>query len=444
MKKVDLKSIILLLLTIASLIPNFGIRFSTFGFHWTFYRLSITIAIVLFLIVKKGIVRIADHQNYFGWILLMVIWIAYGLLLLFFSPYVNKHDGLVELLAIINGSVCMYIYFNSNVGLKEIDKIAGWIYMILNLFIIFGIIEIHTGFHLPTSIFNDEKMAESLLTGKLSRYYATGAMYGENDFSSFLTCLLPIALYKKKWRLLSIFSFMGVMYINYVNDANICDIAIMAGFLFYLLFLMENDKSRRHLIRFVFGGVFLLLTYWIVINFDSLKNIVKLLKVIEAQTNNYKNGDGSLWFRIMIYRDSVIASLKTGFIGIGPAAFSNYFTIHPSISTLTNPHNLYLEILVQYGLGILMAFIVLIANMIIQLRRLYIKNRQKQDSGRYLAMIEMLIVYSLACIASSSFLGYAYQWFELAMIMIFISVSERQWKQVDKRKNFRIGGKGND
>ncbi|RKJ02767.1 O-antigen ligase domain-containing protein [bacterium D16-54] len=441
MKKVDLKSIILLLLTIASLIPNFGIRFSTFGFHWTFYRLSIPIAIVLFLIVKKGIVRIADHQNYFGWILLMVIWIAYGLLLLFFSPYVNKHDGLVELLAIINGSVCMYIYFNSNVGLKEIDKIAGWIYMILNLFIIFGIIEIHTGFHLPTSIFNDEKMAESLLTGKLSRYYTTGAMYGENDFSSFLTCLLPIALYKKNWRLLSIFSFMGVMYINYVNDANICDIAIMAGFLFYLLFLMENDKSRRHLIRFVFGGVFLLLTYWIVINFDSLKNIVKLLKVIEAQTNNYKNGDGSLWFRIMIYRDSVIASLKTGFIGIGPAAFSNYFTIHPSISTLTNPHNLYLEILVQYGLGILMAFIVLIANMIIQLRRLYIKNRQKQDSGRYLAMIEMLIVYSFACIASSSFLGYAYQWFELAMIMIFISVSERQWKQIDKRKNFRIGGK---
>lgn len=444
MKKADLKSIILILLAVASLVPNMGIRFSTFGFHWTFYRLSIPVAILLFLIAKKGIVRITDHSDYFGWILLMIIWIAYGLLLLVCSPYVNKHDGLVELLAIINGFACMYIYFNCNVGLKEIDRIAGYTYTILNLFIIFGIIEIHTGFHLPTSIFNDEKMADSLLTSKISRYYATGAMYGENDFSSFLTCLLPIALYKKKWRVLSVFSFMGVMYINYVNDANICDIAIMAGFLFYLIFLMENDKARRHLIRFIFGGIFLLLTYWIVINFDSLTNVVKLFKVIEAQIDNYKNGDGSLWFRIIIYRDSVIASLKTGFIGIGPAAFFNYFTIHPSISTLTNPHNLYLEILVQYGLGILTAFIVLIANMILRLRRLYIRNRQKQDSGKYLAMTEMLIVYSLACIASSSFLGYAYQWFELAMIMIFISVSEGQWKQMHKRKIFRIGGKQND
>lgn len=419
--RLTLRKFLIFLLVFASLIPNIGIKVNTFGFNWTLYRASIVVGIFLFMQLSKNRERLIPRPPCKWWITLMGWWILYGIVLLIVSPYKDLHKGFVELMSLFNGLVCIWILTSVLQEARDLEQIISIVQVVFMALVVWGCIECLTGIHLPMSIFRDDNIVRHV-----SQYSATGIFYGENDFSAFLTCLLPIMFYRKRGRLLSIFMALGVIYICYINDANICLMALMVGVGYYFIFIKKYGKNRGIIVRCCLLTLVIGLLMYIWINLKELAKSSNLLFVIYTQYSNISLSSGSMYSRIVIYLDSLKAAVYTFFLGIGPSAFSNYFYTYPSKSGLVNPHNLYLEMLVEYGLIITVAFVAGLIKMIHGLRRKAIGCHNKSVRLKYIAGCEMLVMYSMVCIAPSSFIGYAWQWIILTIGIALLGTAQEK------------------
>lgn len=430
--RVNLKRVNLLVLVLAVFMPNIGVTFETFGFHWTLGRILFFISMIILICRARGRIYIRFQNSY--WAKLLVFWLLYGGILMILSQYSPLHNGFVELLAVFNGFLCIYIIDQSNVTEWDIDFIVTLIFWILLFYIVFGFFELFTGIHFPTSIYNDLEILQRDQSGIRNTRGCTGPMYGENDFSAMLTCLLPIGLYKRKWRPLFIISLIGVVIINQINDANICQLAIVIGGFFYLVCLAGLGKKNGKIIRLIMLIVVVVIAIFAMLNFSRLARRISFFNVLKEQIKGYQLGYGSLLKRVILYIDSIKAAANTLFIGIGPAGFEEYFKAHPSASGLTNPHNLYLEVLVQYGIFITVFFVAGLIRLLSSLISVYKRASNKDDKNRYLALSEIFVVYAIVCVASSSFIGYSYQWILLGIGAAAVNgrIVEKQVERIGK------------
>ena len=414
MIRISGKKLLIVLLIISSFVPNFGVSFSVFGFHWTLYRGAMFLGTLLYLcfpyrkIIKNALCR--------RWLLLMGIWPIYGLILMLISPYVSFRAGLLEIISVSSGAVCMYILFSIVRECHDVDLVARIMFYVFLALVLLGIHEIMTGYHLPTSHFSQA------VSSQLDRKVATGIFWGENDFSSFLTCISPIGLYNKRRFWLGMAAIAGTVYINSVNDANICHIAMIIGAISYIVFIRKYGNSNQKLIRFAMAIFILLVATWGWGNIHELSKSSKLLHVITTQRSMMAGSRGSLYARTQIYIDSMKASADTSCFGIGPAAFSSYFYSHPSASGLVNPHNLYLEIMVEYGVAIICVFVFFLFKTVYTLRKKLLSCSSNDIRRKLIVGFEMLFLYSMVCIAPSSFLGYSWQWPVIAFAAILASI----------------------
>lgn len=422
MMKVSTNRVLIFLLVFSSLVPGIGFKISTLGFNWTFYRMSVLICILIYLQMPNKTEKLITRQYYYRWNALLFGWLIYGIILMALSPYRDLHNGFVELLSIFNGAMCIYILVSAIRKTEDLDLIVSIIFWIYIVLVVFGIYETLTGFHLQVSKFSDQSAIYLANETK----YATGIFYAENDFCAFLTCFCPIMIYKKRRCLLGVFGIIGTIYINFVNDANICTIAMLVGAVFYIVFIKQYGRRAQRIMRLGVGGMFIIAAIAIWNNIDTLSANNTLLYVIRIQQLNFGRSQGSLYHRIMMYKDSLQAAFDTFFIGTGSASFSNYFISHTSVSGLVNPHNLYLEVLVEYGLIIMISFAVGIFKLIIVIRKKLLRNYDKSTRWRLISGCEMLVIYSIACLAPSSFLGYAWQWILITIGILLSGMPEHK------------------
>lgn len=122
-----------------------------------------------------------------------------------------------------------------------------------------------------------------------------------------------------------------------------------------------------------------------------------------------KLGSGSLYNRLITNYNSIIIALKTYFLGLGPEGFTSYMQ-NSNMDGLLNPHNLWLEILTQYGLLIFLVYVGLLTRNFYNLLRIYRSNLDEV----LLIPITMYIIYAIVSISSSNFLESIYQWLPLA------------------------------
>lgn len=429
--RVTARKVLIFILVFSSLIPDIGLKISTFGFNWTFYRTSMLVSILIYLRMSKSVEKLIPRYVYGRWVILMSVWVLYGIILMVLSPYRDLHNGFIELLSVCNGLVCIYILSSVLQSISDLEQMISIVLYVYIALVAVGIVECVTDYHLYMSHFNDPSVMR--LSG---RHAATGIFYSENDFSAFLTCLVPILFYRKKNILLSLLTFAGVVYIDLVNDANICMIAMAASAACYLIFIKKYGKNGQIILR----GILLITGAALVIcvakNLDALSDRSALLYVIRTQKLNAARSQGSLYARLLIYADSLKASVHTAFIGTGPASFTNYFLSHPSKSGLVNPHNLYLEMLVEYGLLITTVFVNGLIKMIHTLGKKAVAGSNREVRTKYAAGCGILVLYSMVCIASSTFIGYAWQWIVVTIGIVLVGIPDEKLSGL--RQNARI------
>lgn len=430
---INIKKTVLFLITLVSLVPNLGITFTTFGFTWTGYRLVVPICFLIsvFLERERKSIITSKRENR-KYVLLISVWLSYGFILMVLSPYRDLHKGLVELLSLFNGLLCIFLLGRWTDNINDFDWIIRIIYVICFYLIGLGIFEIITGYHLYMSEFNDKAVSSRIQYMK----GATGIFYGVNDFSAFLSSFLPVFLYKNRKKIFNIMAIVGILFINYMNDANICTIALFTGLLFYIVFFRKIGVKEKKLLKLIVFFLLFFVLVFLVLYMNQLSNHVSFFYTLKTQVENISKSQGSLWTRLTIYKDSLKAAYDTYFLGIGPFSFTNYFMKYPSMSRLVNPHNMYLEILVEYGIFIAVGVVYLLIRLVVLFVKKIKQCGNKNERRKLICICEMLIIYSIVCISSSSFIGYAWQWIIVALGSLMIDIISK--KTINKNNYYII------
>lgn len=414
--RTEIKIIVFICMVVAALVPDIGIKFSIAGFVWTIYRIVsfAGLVIVVFVVDRKLIVD--KNSESAKWLILIIFWVLYGIVLLLISPYSDMHKGIVELIAVFNGGILIWISSSVSVSKRLIDKTANVISIIAVGFVLLGFAEIITGWHMPTSLVaGDGERAEELMNT------AMGLMYNPNDFSAFITALFPICMMNKwiRWPYLA-----GIIVINTVNDAKTCTFAIIIMFIYWLIFFYSGNSKRK-----VSGLMIAVLSIVTVYAACMLMGIglpgsEAFLSKMEWIINDAQYARGSLSMRMGMYKDLFTAFIHTFGLGMGPAGIAQYFEMYPSVSTLVNPHAFLLELLAEYGIIIFSWFIVRVVKIIMRVHQLFKKDLENRKY--YIAAGEMMIVYLIVSFAPSSFIGYSYQWLIIAFSCMMLRLGKAE------------------
>ncbi len=409
-RRLTLSNCVFSFLLIFSIVPDIGIKFSVFGFTWTAYRLTIALSIIAVVFIGRKI-SLFKSNPLSKWILFMIIWLILGGVLLLVSKYSDRHAGMIELLSIFNGIIVIYMMSVFLASEENLDYALKIMYWLLNFLLLFGLIEIVTGWHWRTSAFRD---VNSSIYVYSNHHLATGLMYNMNDYSALITCMSPILLDSRIGK--KRFITLGAIFaINIINDATTCTFAIIVFALYYYLILKKGNISKRVILKVVFIALCIgAVAFAIGIGFNVSES-KGFLGALSRQISNARTSSGSLYRRLVIYKDAIVAWTSFGLMGMGPAGFSNYFKENISSSGLVNPHALVFEILTQYGIIIFICFIWLLLWMFRSAKKFYLTTAGR-ESERAVMVIAFVIIYVIVSFAPSSFLGYSYQWLLIAIM----------------------------
>ncbi len=363
-----------------------------FGVVVTLQRILVLIVTIYFFrqIVQRNLGYLDKSRNRLM-VYFFAFWFIWGMVLLVINPHIPMKSGLLELSNIYIGF--LFVITLSAV-MKDEKHHRIFIYTIKTIgifFLILATIEFVTRYHLSVS-----------RLGPGSEFIAaTGIFYNENDFSTVLALFIPFYCVNIKnsiiEKFMNVFIVSYTYYIIYVNDSWIVLVAVTFG-----LILQIWIRGHRKL-------VFLLLGTGIVFSLIMCKVTGTGFSVIEAQISTMKLGYGSLYNRLITNYNSIIIASKTYFLGLGPEGFTSYMQ-NSDMDGLLNPHNLWLEILTQYGLFISLVYVGLLLRSFISLVRIYRSNSDEI----LLIPITLYAIYAVVSVSSSNFLESIYQWFPLA------------------------------
>ena len=426
---VRIRFVLMALLLTASIVPNLGFEVNTFGFYWNFYRLTVVLVTLLILVLFRWEVRIMDRKSFLRWMGFMVIWLLYGGVLLVLSPYADGSRGIQELFTILCGLMVLFGYSCFDPSEREIEWLLRIAFLLLTGLVLFGFYEIITANHMSTSMFMDP---ENWVAEKVDTHTAAGIMYNINDFSALLTMLCPVAIGRFRIQLRRGYLgpgwlvMAGVFMINRINDANICNAAMLLGALVYLLVITAKD--RRKMGR-VFLGLFLAMVVLVGIYLAMGRSAGGLLARWQDQMDYMSVGGGSMHARALIYRDALVSSYRTGFLGLGPGGFPVYCKQFPSDSSFVNPHSFLLELLSQYGLIIFLLFMALMVFLVRGMYRLYRYGRTGTVRNYGMIGVIMTTVYLVVSFAPSSFILNTYPWGLFALLLILWEKGKKELEE---------------
>lgn len=474
--KHNLLAIILCILSILGMHSFLHIK--VLGITLTAYRVMIPIMIVyyLFLILYKEKNTIwsdfVEKKFILSVIFICTIWIIYGLIQILLAKEINYRESFQEIYMLSLGFFSMAIIIAMHLYGVKAQIFLYTIKVIYIALIVFSIYEIVSGNHLATSklqeLSNDNYEAY--------KYLSSTIFYNVNDYSAFLAIFSPIFFGGEKVRtkfLNLIIVFLSVS-ILLKNDAWICFFAVVVSLLIYILLNYKKNNFNKNII----DGSLTLIAVFCGYKFGrQIFNIIKMKEesvenelgsietddinqgiddivqeiappstvtepsigqVITSQFGeNAVNSSGNI--RIDTYCESIGNMFEDTFgLGYGPANFNQYLSNSDNTNLLVNPHSLWVEIFVQYGLIIFILFIAALLFLYICLIRIYLKNKNKT----VLCVISMAATYVLASFAPSTFLTYPYQWILIGIsISIVMKYNHLILKKEESKKHDREFGK---
>ncbi len=423
-KTMRVRFIILALLLTASIVPNLGIQVNTFGFSWNFYRIVIVSMVLVTLVLFRGELQIRRQKGFLLWMGFLVVWFVYGLIQIISFPYADMSRGMQELFTILCAIFVFYIFSCISIDREEYERLMRIVFFLLLALILLGFFEIITGKHMSTSMFNDPA---NKVAWKMDSHSAAGIMYNVNDFSALITLMCPLAIGRYRIQMGRVKFDLGwillvcVFLINRQNTANICNMAIIAGILLYLILMVMKDRRKVGMILLILLLVAAVGVALIIILGADQKGLVGQWA---DQLTEYDIGKGSMHARLLIYQDALSVSWATGLMGLGPGGFPVYFGAHGSSSGFINPHSYLLEILSQYGILILFAFLTLLGYMVYRALRL-LRSGASEDTVRLARTVVLIVAMLLiTSFASSSYMLNNYNWGILALLILGLEMEE--------------------
>lgn len=363
------------------------------------------IRLLSILLIPINILYILIHKIdklLFFFFIIGIIWCIYGYWSL--SWCYDVSIGKFEVLYIIlNFNYAFSIVrIAKNSSNPTLNIIYGWCGFVI-ISIPIAIFEIITNIHLPT---NEIQMSigeiGGVLNGIENKRYAAVTF---NNYNEYMTCLsfsipyiFSLLLYHKNrvkqycdWILILLISL--IILITASRGASLVVVTSFIVFLFY--YRKIKFKGKKQLIRIIIGIFIISIILGSNIIFQDLK----------ARLESSGIGDTG---RMDLYQSAINYFIPSLFSGIGPGSLKSQY--------MMAPHNLFVEIVVQYGIII---FIMLLLYCVVIMYKGY-KIPSKLLIQKYIYWCSFLVL-PIISIINSDYLKYGFFWVAFASIIVIVS-----------------------
>jgi teichuronic acid biosynthesis protein TuaE len=190
--------------------------------------------------------------------------------------------------------------------------------------------------------------------------------------------------------------------------------------LVFLVLLLTNTRQKSKIV--VCAVVFLTISQFFL--FDTIHVLFSgLTEELGSLVIPQEFGSGSLLIRVNLIRNGLEFLYSTAGFGVG-AGNAEYWMAHSSIFEtygILNPHNWWLEILINYGIFIFMGYTVFYLFIIRSLLSIYREIKNVGDKMICEALLVSLVGFFFASISSSSIMALEIQWLLFAFALAFIN-----------------------
>lgn len=360
----------------------------------------------------------------------LAAWLIYGALSLAWA--LDKTEGIRDLLNMAVGlSAFALAPFLDKKYLPTLIKIWGGMFIAS---LIIGIFEHVTTLHLPLSRLNDPSLSHV-------KFRPTGFFDNENNYASFLTLSLPLALYafrsntNKLKKLLWGSSLFFSVYLILVTTSRINYLIMYILFAVFALVLTQKRQKLKTftalfllvVLTTVFVGAFQPALRGVVANrlgslFDALEDFMGNLDP-DSPENPYMVRETSIATRINMVKNGLHFTAQTWGRGVGAGNFEQWIDKKAKYPTndYVNPHNWWIELLAEYGILIFLGYLTMWGAMTWNLFKAVKANEseaetQKESKALSIAFLALLVL-PLVAMSPSTFLTYNPHWLTLGLAL---------------------------
>ena len=376
--------------------------------------------------LKVPVARIKSYTLFLG------LWMAYAVISLAWA--ISKEDAIRHMVFLFMGiSVIFFAVYYLRTR-EDLQKLY-WIWVGVSFFLVLlGLWEHLTGQHLPVSGYSEERLASlAPYVAAQVRRVPTGVFWNPNDYATFLALSFPffsgyIRYSSKMWiRLAAIGAALATFYLILLTGSRANLLAVVLEVVFLVLFMTKLTQK----VKVMLSGA-LALGVAFALSPGPIQAIVqKVSEQLISIPTEIKAGTASAAIRLNLVRNGFYFLYRTAGFGVGAgnaeywmAKFSHYDT-----AGILNPHNWWLEILINYGLPVFFGYVAMYIGL---LRRLWRHWRTSNDNAERMiteALLVGLVGFALASVSSSSIMAFHPQWLFFAFIFAFVSYNGRQAKK---------------
>lgn len=366
--------------------------------------------ILALLFVPMLLPKITKSKYIKSLLFFLLFVILYGMLSLLWTASISK--GVEELLYYIVHFLFLFeILVFSMYAINPIKSISiGWLLSLL-ITLVIAIWEITTGKHLSMSV-QDSELVYKIGREIINRQFASVTFGNYNSYVTFICMALPFIFYfllgknKKKYTFYSIIVLILSACVILFNSSR-GGILCLVSFLF--LYIIKASSNKMTLL-FICLSALIAFTYF----GESL-----FVVIFDRASDGGMFEDNN---RMQVYSNAIQVCFDTLGLGAGLGG------VHLSMSKFSNNnilavHNMFLEILVQFGVVIFMFFVTFIV-------RLFLKSFRIKDLSRRIVAYMIFISLPILSIIDSSYLLSTHFFAYISSIIIFVNYE--QIRPIDK------------
>lgn len=419
---VSLQKGLLYLVIIAGFIGPALLAIGVGPIHLFPYRILLLVLWMVFAIsvlFNHGRVSVS-HMKVKSYLQFLALWLIYAVLSLAWA--MSKADAIRQFIFLfMAASIIFFViyYFSNGKDLKR------FYYLWLGVFgglLLLGIWEHFAGQHLPVSGSYAETRARFM-------FLPTAVFLNTNDYATFLALSIPFALGVLRYARNRLVRFIGLgaaaaaFYLIIVAGSRGNMLAVLLEVAFLMLFL-TNLRQRAKVA--VAATVCLAMAVFLLPGpvQELSSEVTGELSSISTQA---ELGTGSVPVRANLVRNGLFFLASTAGFGVG-AGNAEYWMANSAIFEtrgVLNPHNWWLEILINYGIFVFVGYILFYLGLVLTMWRVHRRTKNRGEKMICEALLVALVGFFLASVSSSSIMAFKPQWLLFAFALAFLNYQRR-------------------
>lgn len=385
-------------------------------FPYRFLLVTTWILIIISILINHGrldlsYIKVKLYMKF------LAIWLGYA-----FVSMVWAADQMAALKNIIFLFTGISIIFFLVYYMRDINHFQYLYWIWISIFIVLipvGLWEITTGNHLVVSNLIEEDRP-------WVAFAPTTVFVNQNDYAAFIVLAIPMIItairhYSKLYiRVVGVLVLLCGLFLLIMTTSRSCYLALFTGLAFWFIFLLNLRKKLKTLalVISICGLIILASPVYVQDTLLLVQDQISSLSDVSGQSD-----DLGAAVRPNLIKNALHFTAQTAGFGVGAGNaeyYMDHYKIYPT-GGITNVHNWWAEIAVNYGIFIFVGYVVLYITLIFNLWRAYKRLMNHTEKMICEALLVGLVSFFMASISSSSIIAFSPQWIFFGFALAFLN-----------------------